>query len=107
MGPMVVLDQNFEQSEAARRIMRALGVSECTLDAAQEGEPEIDWRPLVQELDGVFMTHGGTAGQFWFLHSATDLLHGRTPVETLSEPGGALRVRHAARAFANVRTVAP
>ncbi len=97
---MVVIRQEQRDNWAARRTVRSLGVGNATLKAAERANPGLDWQKIVHSLDGVFLAHGGGAGQVHFLRARQETLGGRTPLEVLPQPGGPERLRQAARIFA-------
>lgn len=97
---MVLLEKTFADQQAARRVVRCLGVPDAALVASEVANPELDWEAVVRALDGVFLNHGGSMGQLGFLRTPQEALRGLTPVEALAERGGPVEVCRAARAFA-------
>ena len=101
---MVVLEKEFAESQEARNdarhVMRALGVPDDVLQAAEDTNPQLDWRAVIYALDGVFLSHGGAMGQVLFLRERHAQLCDMTPVEVLGQPGGPSRLCRAARTFA-------
>lgn len=97
---MVMLESTFIQQQAARRLVRALGVPDKVLEATHAANAGVDWEALVHALDGVFLNHGGSMGQVSFLRARHRVLGGQTPIEALAGVGGPEQVCHAAQAFA-------
>lgn len=97
---MVVLEKTFIQQQAARKLVRSLGVPDRVLEGSDAANGGVDWGAVVRALDGVFLNHGGSMGQVAFLRARHRALRGQTPVEALVDIGGPEQVCRAAQAFA-------
>jgi hypothetical protein len=96
---MVIVKENLYREQAARQVVRSLGVSEARVRASERVNPGLDWLAFTYALDRVFLSHGGAIGQVTFLRSPSQTLDGRTPLEAITEPDGPRRICRAARAF--------
>src|SRR5215218_1901038 len=96
---MVIVSRSLFVQQRARRIVRSFGIEDRLLDAAEAANPGLEWQQVVNALDRVFLSHGGAMGQVSFLHSPSQTLTGRTPLEAIAEPEGPSKIRDAARAF--------